>query len=84
MAATNIVNVTKTWTKLADGSCLVQARDSSIPYRICVQSAQPAQQADNFVSISLKDATVLDFSTPVWCRLPSSTDLTAAQMVVVA
>ena len=83
MAATTIVNVTKTWTKLADSSCLVQARNTSIPYRICVQSAQPAQQADNFVSMSLKEAAILDFSTPVWCRLPDSTDLATAQMVVV-
>ena len=82
MAATTIVNVTKTWTKLADSSCLVQARNT-IPYRICVQSAQPAQQEDNFVSMSLKEAAILDFNTPVWCRLPDSTDLATAPMVVI-
>lgn len=69
MAATTLVTVGKTWTKLADGSCLVQAKNNMSDFRVCVQSTQPDETATNFVTLNLTGATVLDFATPVYARL---------------
>lgn len=69
MAATTLVTVGKTWTKLADGSCLVQAKNNMSDFRVCVQSTAPDDTATNFVTLNLTGATVLDFATPVYARL---------------
>ena len=81
MAATTLVTVSKTWTKLADSSCLVQAKNGMSEFCVCIQSAAPAESATNYITMGLTGATVLDFSTPVYARLTRDA---AAESIVVA
>lgn len=83
MAATTLVTVGKTWTKLADGSCLVQAKNNMSDFRICVQSAVPNDTDTNHITLNLTGATVFDFATPVYARLPHSAMAETVPVVVI-
>ena len=84
MAATSVVNVSKDWTLLANGSCLVQAKNALVQYDICVQAAKPAAQDSNYISSDLANATIFDFGSSVWCRINSGTYANTSTLVVIA
>lgn len=84
MAATTLVTVGKTWTKLADGSCLVQAKNNMSEFLVCVQASQPDDSATNYVTLNLTGATVLDFATPVYARMPRSVTIDSIVVAVIA
>ena len=84
MAATTVVTVTKLWTQVSSNSCLLQAKNASTQYHICVQPTAPSADSDNFVVIDLIDSVVLDFATPVYARLPPTSHIENAKVVVIA
>lgn len=83
MAVTNIVTVTKSWTQIAMGSCLIQDKNKNCLYNICVQSAQPAPTDENYIVTDLSDSTVFDFATPVWCRVDAGTYANSRKITVI-
>lgn len=84
MATTKIVSVTKDWTKIADGSCVLQAKSVGIDYQVYVGATAPTPTDSAYHTCTLKEAVVFDFNTPVFCRIPANMGDMTVDMVVTA
>lgn len=67
---TTQATVTKSWTKLSDGNCILQAEVVTDYYNIAVGEAAP--DGDAKLSIKLDKPKTFGLDTAVWCRLSSN------------
>lgn len=67
MAETTQVTVTKSWTKLADSDCTIQAVHKGF-YCIAVNALEPTDDAH--LTIKLDEPATFAYATAIWCRLP--------------
>lgn len=69
MADTTKVSVSKTWVKLSDGDCTVQANTQE-QLEFAIKATTPTTDASLLLRIN--EPITLAYKTAVWCRLPSS------------
>lgn len=69
MAATTQITVNKTWVKLSDGDCTVQA-NSTEQMQFAISATTPTTDAALLLRIS--EPVNFSYGSAVWCRLPLS------------
>lgn len=69
MATTTRVTVTKSWTKLSDGDCTVQATFDNEQFLIAISATAPA--TDAAILLALNEPVTFAYKTAVWCKVPT-------------
>ena len=67
MAETTRVTVSKSWVKLSDSDCTVQA-NSNEQIQFAISPTEPTTDASLLLRIA--EPVTLAYKTAVWCRLP--------------
>ena len=81
MVATTEVTVTKTWTKLSDGDCTVQAAYVGDFYHIAISATAPTDDAS--IKLNLIEPATFAYKTAVYCKLASNSERDSAPINVI-
>lgn len=81
MAATTQVTITRTWSKIADGDCTVQADYAGDFYHIAINPTAPTGSAS--IKMKLEEPVTFAYKTAVYCKLASNSKRTSASVNVI-
>lgn len=82
--ATTTVAVTKNWTQVSTGSCIVQAKNSSVEFQVYIGSSAPTTNTADWALTNIRQMTVFDLAQAVYLKIPANQGDTSIDVTVLS